>query len=73
MCCRGGEVVSATHFPGGDVLSNSGENEGLCYVISGTKLRVEHITTQTPNDVSLLSGSQIHRTRGGYTFQSSAL
>ena len=73
MCCRGGETLPATHFPtlsNGDFLSNSGENKRLCYVIPGTKRRVEHRATPDPNDSSLLSGSQIHRTRQSYTFQS---
>ena len=35
------------HISGGDVLSNPGENKGLCHVIPGTKLCVEHTATQT--------------------------
>ena len=30
-------------FSSGDVLSNSDENKRFCYVIRGSKLRVEHI------------------------------
>ena len=45
VCCRGGEVISAT-CSSGDVLSTSGENNGLCHVTRGTKHPVEHTATQ---------------------------
>ena len=38
---------SCDTFSSGDALSNSGENKGLCHVIPGSKLRVEHKATQT--------------------------
>ena len=46
-------------------------NKGLCHVLPGTKFRVRaHIATFNPTDLWLSSGSQIHRTRQFYTFQS---
>ena len=45
------------------VLSNSVENERLCHVIPGTKLGVEHMASQSQNDLSLLTRIQSHRTR----------
>ena len=48
---RGCVVVEVKNFlrrvSSGDVLSNSSENNGLSHVIPWTKLRVEHIATQT--------------------------
>ena len=46
VCCRGYEIIAAT-LCGGDSLSNSGENKRFCYFIPGSKLRVEHIATQS--------------------------
>ena len=46
VCCRGGEIIPATHFPPATSLSNSGENKWLCHVIPGSKLCVEHVATQ---------------------------
>ena len=63
VCCGGGETS-------GDVSSNSGENQGLCHVIPGTKHRVEHMATQTHMMCRSLSRSHIHRARQAYTYQS---
>ena len=41
VCC-GTETIPST-FSSGDVLSNSGENEGLCHVRHGTKIHFEQI------------------------------
>ena len=47
VCCRRGEINSCDTFSSGDVLSKSAENKGHCHVTPGTKLRVEHVATQT--------------------------
>ena len=47
VCCRGGEITPATHLPTETSYRILVRTKGLCHVTPGSKLRVEHITTQT--------------------------
>ena len=65
--CSGGNEPRR-HFSSADVLSNSGKNKGfvslkLCPIWCRARSHA------TPNDLSLLTLSQIHQTRQAFNFQ----